>query len=205
MKAIMTKQDYEPIAKGVKEILNKKSEIPDNVFNEDYGSFLFIPSAFQSGWFLVPLKQYLDAIKENTFYVCSIDPDPIDYYRTFSKFYGAFKVPSAVDGNTYFQTLRKYPLETSRNNDSVDSLTYLPETFLFFSGSYKWAIYMERGGDFCICAFRDDAYMEKFKTSFASDVIDNVEDGAKRVFYYSTCTQAEKNALIEKFIENYGK
>lgn len=53
---------------------------------------------------------------------------------------------------------------------------------MFFSPTYKWAVYGDRDADIAICAFTDQQQMELFKSIYGSDLLDGVKVAANYAY-----------------------
>ena len=195
MEVISTEKDYEPIAIGVENILNRSKTLPDKVFKESFNFFLFITfdELFMPEFFLKHLKYYLSYTGEDTFWVTTIDPDPRLYFGYHFDFWGAVKFSTLDTENEYLSALNNYPQDSP-----ADALAHNSNLLMFFSPTNKWAVYGDRNAGIAVCAFTNREQMERFKSIYGSDLLEGVKLAAEYAY-----GKVGKYDLIKKLCNSY--
>lgn len=177
MKIVRAEQDFIGIEKCIDDMIHRSEELPRNVFKEKFTHFLFIQfDDLFSGEFYSCLKQYLLDIGEgeNVFWISPLIPDPKSYYSVRYNYYGSFEFTLSDSEEDVLTALTQYPEECDG-----DALTYVSDSLLVSSYSYRWAIYGEREREIAVCAFSSLEEMEKFGYAFKDLGIRNVEEATE--------------------------
>jgi len=194
MKIISLEKDFNLIEMSINIIMDKSKLLPENVFRETLKYFLFVTfDELLMTLFFNHLRQYLIGIGEKDFWLAVIDPDPKSYFAANFNFYGAFEFSSTDDEADYVSALNDYP-----KGSTADALMHNSNSLIVSSFTNKWAVFGNRGADIAICAFSDHAHMKLFRSSYGSDLLNDMKAAAKYAY-----GDSDKNSQAERFCMNY--
>lgn len=200
MKAVSEENYFVPIAANIIKTLNKTKALPENVFQKEFGHYLFITfDELFTTLFFNHLKDYLLKTNEQDFFVSSIDPDPEAYFKVHFGFFGAFIFSTSDSEKDYIFALNNYP-----EDSPADALAHNCESILIMSVNDKFAIYGSRDNEIAICAFPDREQAKSFRWAYDDDLLANERSAAEYAYCYDPhYSDSDSAALVDEFCRNY--
>jgi hypothetical protein len=193
MKVIQDEQDFNAIEKCIDAIIDKSKEFPDKVFKSGFNYYLFTEFYFILQETLYDLlKEYMNKIGEETFWVSAVSPDPRKYFRFHYVFYAAIEFSISDDTSAILSALNDYP-----NENLADSIAVNTNSILVSSYSNQWAVYGERDQEIAVCGFVDKSHMEMFREVFRDVLLGDERKAAEFTHYYNNTFD------VERFCKNY--
>lgn len=196
MKVVKDWNDFSILSKHIDLMLFGEKEIPQMVFRTAPQNIAIIPHTdIRDMDFIDKMIPFLKDIHEKRFWICSVNPDPVNYYYKHFEFYGAFDVSVDTSRDEYYRYFSNFP-----EGYSADSLCFRPETLFLSSESYNWGIYTDRDWDVAVAWFSEDVVKTRFLSAFGySDESKLVTD-----MYVHLCAWVGNEKIVAELYENYG-
>lgn len=172
MKLIEDTVQYLHIKQSVDIIIDRRKELPMQVFANQYNNFLFInfDDIFMVSFFK-HIQCFLKKIGEYQFNFATIKPDPEDYYYKHFKKYNAISFTVNNKINEFICAINDDP-----GKSKADAIIHNTDKILVYSNSLGWAIYGERELEIAICAFKCKSVMKLFAKSYGNDLLSNINE-----------------------------
>lgn len=161
--------------KVVSEIIVPNALFPDRVFTDRFGHFQFVTfDQILMRPFFLNIKDFLQAIDEDTFQFSVIDPDPEEYYYGNFFKYSVVTFSSTDTGEDYIVALNADP-----GRSPADAIMHNSNSVLIYSFSCRWAVYGERDLGIGVCAFSDMSVSNIFTEVYGVDLLPGIDDAIR--------------------------
>lgn len=195
LRMVSDKGEFQTYKLAITEIIDKRKQLPNQIFNHLYKNYLFITfDEILMADFFKKIKEYAHLAKDSDFWLSVIDPDPEEYFFQHFKRYSILVFNEESTEKQFISALTTFPKE-----NLADSIMHNSNTILVSSSSGKWAIFGDRELDIGICAFTDDKSRDQFKGIYEGGLLKDVTFAAEYIY------GAEKENLENKmaFYANY--
>lgn len=197
---IINIEDFEKIKSNLFLLFNKKFEIENNPFNDDFKIFFAIEFDFLfTEDFFNGIKIFLKKIDTNKFYFYTINPSPEKYFfKHFNKF-NAFE----VNLNNTDKELSEIMMKNPKDSPS-DALALNSDDIVWFSHSKEWAILGSRDLEIAIVGLTINKVKDQFLSSFNNfdNIFLSVEEQIENLDDLIGFDDSQK-VIYSKLIKNY--
>ena len=146
---LKTKEDFDKTNKFINNVFCTKNDLPEKVFNDNYGNFLFQEFDWTtSGEFWNTISSIAKLMDDNLIIVAVQDPHPVDYYYKHFSYYNWAEIPLEFTNDQYYEFIATAPKDSE-----ADAIIYNTNTIAWMSPSMKWGIWGDRSYGICILAF----------------------------------------------------
>jgi hypothetical protein len=159
---LSTVEEYDAALEQMQKTLHVSKEFPEQVFQDNYGNFLFESIDFTLDPDLWDNLQQL-ALKSGDEYVLLsvLEPEPLTYYYKEFGYFNWCKLPVTLTKEDYNKVLNLEPPESP-----ADSLMINSSLIVWASPTGKWAIWCDRGFEVSVIGFNRESFKMVFLSAF---------------------------------------
>ena len=186
MKLISEHHSYYVIKNSLIDILDSQKTLPDKVFKSKFQYFSFITfDEIFTDFFFEHLSNYISKINGGSFWLTTLEPEPILYFKKHFDFFGAMEFSITDTEQSFLSALHEHP-----RISPADAIVHSAKVLAIIPPSKTWTIYGDRDANIAICAFSKKEEMESFIMSYTSGVLNGIDSAAD--YAYGSSTNAEK-------------
>jgi len=191
-------EEYNKFYKLVDDCFYVDRELPNQVFKDNYSTFLFQEFEFiMMLEFWTYIKELSKITNDELIILGVLDPDPISYYYHCFEYFNWIKLPTSITYDKYIEQI-----ETAPKESEADSIFYNSFAIVIAPISKKWCIWADRHFETCIIAFQKDFFSEKQLCKISMfKKIDYALDSWMHFTLYKDDDKTRK--VISKFKKNY--
>lgn len=143
--------EYNNLKEFLEEIFHLNKEIPDQVFQKDFGDYLFEQfDVIMSEEFWTAIRGLAEKSKDDYVILGVLNPHPMDYYYKEFGYFNWVKLPLNLNKDDYWNIINEGP-----RNYEADAIIFNSFIIALFPPSKKWGIWADRNYEISVIAFND--------------------------------------------------
>lgn len=191
---IRTRKQFERGLELVRNVFESDRPLPEQVFREHYGNFLFENFYWaMSSEFWPVLQKLANQSNDHVILMGVLEPEPLDYYYSNFGFFNWCNLEIDLSADDYADIL-----ETAPESSPADALLYYSDVVVWVPYSMKWGVWGERDHEVAILAYHEDEThlsQADFLDSWATSVDEAIADLLP--------VQFMKKEIVAEFLETF--
>ena len=196
MRIVEQKKEYVQLEKLFDGLLRRNKRLPEALFSNKYPYKSITPfDVVMEGGDRQCLYTFLRSCDVESYYLGSLDPDPVEYFLHYSGFYATFELFDKVIEQDLSLALTYCPEGTKYKTMVIDA-----DRVLFVPKGLEWCIYFDREYELSLAAFENADLKKRFDTAFSKYLI-NSYDSLKENLIIPNIDHDDVKTLFENYFE----